>query len=55
MKTLRWLVPALTGTLLIRLSEQSQGFLAGAGLVLGAFYIFAALLSAWTDYVRASD
>jgi hypothetical protein len=55
MKTLRWLVPALTGTLLFRLSEQSTGFLAGAGLAVGAFYIFAALLAAWTDYVRPSN
>jgi hypothetical protein len=55
MKTLRWLVPAITGTLLIRLSEESQGFFSGAGLVVGAFYIFAALLQAWSDYARTPN
>jgi hypothetical protein len=52
MKTIRWLVPALTGTLLLRLWQESEGFFAGAGLVFGVFYIYAALVSAWSDYVR---
>lgn len=55
MKTLRWLFPALTGTLLIRLGNDSDGFFGGAGVALGAFYIFAALVSAWNDYVRTAN
>jgi hypothetical protein len=52
LKNLRWLVPALTGGVLINLSLNTTGSLGGWGLALGMFYTFAAIIGAWELYGR---
>jgi hypothetical protein len=51
MKLLQWLIPAVTGSLLIRLSDEVTGFLFIAGVAVGGFQLFAAILWAWKTYV----
>jgi len=47
---IRWLVPASTGILLIEFASESSGFLHGAGLVFGLFYVWAGISEAWRQY-----
>jgi hypothetical protein len=51
---LRWLVPALTGILFVEFASESSGFLHGAGLVFGCFYLWAAISESWNQYVRTN-
>jgi hypothetical protein len=52
LKNLRWLVPALTGGVMINLSLNTTSPLAGLGLAFGIFYTYAAIMGAWDLYGR---
>jgi len=49
---LRWLVPSLTGILLVEFASETSGFLHWAGLVFGLFYLWAGITAAWEMYVK---
>lgn len=49
---LNWLVPAITGILLIELGGERDGIIGMAGLIVGGFQVIAALIVAWAMYVK---
>lgn len=49
---LQWLIPAITGALLIKLGTDQGGFLGVAGIAVGGFQVFAALVAAWIIYAK---
>jgi hypothetical protein len=52
LKTVQWLLPSLTGLLLLNLSKTAGDIWAGLGVAVGLFYIWAGLSAAWMLYVR---
>jgi hypothetical protein len=55
MKFLRWFIPALTGSVMLRLSSEVSGLLYALGIAIGGFYIFAAVVSAFLDYAKPTN
>jgi hypothetical protein len=49
---LLWLIPALTGILLIDLGGERLGIIGWAGIGFGAMYIWSSLSMAWKMYVK---
>lgn len=49
---LQWLIPAITGILLIELGGEREGFIGVAGIAVGGFQVFAGLVAAWLLYVK---
>lgn len=47
---LQWLIPALTGSLLIKLGTDAESWLGWVGVAIGGFHIFAAVIVAWARY-----
>lgn len=45
-----WVIPALTGSLLIKLGTDADTWLGWVGVALGCFQIFAAVVVAWARY-----
>lgn len=52
MRITLWLFPALTGAILLNLSEIHTGFWYWVGTVMGCYYIVSSVLIAYVEYVH---